>query len=121
MSDLIKVKATKPGVYADAYRSAGDVFMVEPKFFSSRWMEKDAASPIQEQSQEAKKAQRENAEAAIEALGNALAGNPTAPGDLDAMTDDALRAHYEVVTREKAGNAKRETLIKRLTDRLNAD
>lgn len=117
----MKVKAIKPGVYDGAYRNVGDVFTIDAAMFSKRWMEEEKASPVQEQSQEAKKAQRENAEASLEALGNALAGNPSAPGDLEAMSDDGLRAHYEMVTREKAGNAKRETLIKRLTERLNAD
>lgn len=117
----MKVKATKPGVYNGAYRHVGDVFTIDAAMFSDRWMEEEKASPVQEMSQEAQKAQRENAEFALQSLGNALAGNPSAAGDLDSMTDEGLEAYYEQVMGQKAGNAKRETLIKRITDKLNAD
>ena len=42
--------------------------------------------------------------------------------DMDDMSDEQLRDHYAAVTGEKArSNAKRETLIERITEKLNED
>lgn len=120
MSDQMKVKATKPGVYGGALRQAGDVFLVDRDQFSKRWMEEEKASPVQSHDPEQEKAYRENAAAAIEDLGNALAGNPSAAG-ADGMSDADFAAYYEQVMGKKPGRAKRETLQKELTDKLNAD
>lgn len=122
MSDKIKVKATKPGFYDNGYRKVGDVFEVEADLFSDFWMEKEPVLPVQDQSQEAKVAQRENANAAIEDLGNILAGNPVAAGgNMADMSDEDLRSYFAQVMGEKAGNRKRETLIAEITEKLNAD
>ncbi|MTH65072.1 hypothetical protein [Paracoccus shanxieyensis] len=129
MSD-IKVKAVKPGLYGGAYRKVGDVFLIASKDdFSKRWMEMEDRSPVQETSQEAQKAYRENATAELDNLGNALAGNPSAApegpassaSNFDGMDDDALAAYYGEIIGEKPGNMKRETMIKRISDKLNAD
>ncbi len=121
MSDM-KVKATKPGVYGGALRKPGDVFMIDADQFSKRWMEEEDSAPIQAHNQEQEKAYRENAEAALTDLGNALAGNPSAAGDMDSMSDDSLAAYYEQVMGEKPhARAKRETLIDKITEKLNAD
>lgn len=124
MSDPIKVKATKPGFYDNAYRKVGDVFLVTSDMFEEFWME-EADAPVQEQSQEALKAQRENRESALQDLGDALAGNPSAAApsaQFDSMSDADLAAYYETVLGEKpARAAKRETLIAKITDKLNAD
>lgn len=58
-----------------------------------------------------------------EALGEEPEGEPvTGGGDMGAMSDDELRAHYEAVMGEKAHHAaKRDTLIDRITAKLNAD
>ena len=122
MSDKIKVKATKPGFYDNGYRKVGDVFEVDADLFSDFWMEKELVLPVHDQSQEAKVAERENANAAIEDLGNILAGNPVAAGgNMADMSDDDLRSYFAQVMGEKAGNRKRETLIAEITEKLNAD
>lgn len=122
MSDKIKVKATKPGFYDNGYRKVGDVFEVEADMFTDFWMEKEPVLPVQDQSQETKVAERENAQAAIEDLGNILAGNPVAAGgNMADMSDDDLRSYFSQVMGEKAGNRKRETMISEITEKLNAD
>lgn len=122
MSDKIKVKATKPGFYDNGYRKVGDVFEVDADLFSDFWMEKESVLPVHDQSQETKVAERENANAAIEDLGNILAGNPVAAGgNMADMSDDDLRSYFAQVMGEKAGNRKRETLIAEITEKLNAD
>lgn len=122
MSDKIKVKATKPGFYDNGYRKVGDVFEVDADLFSDFWMEKEPVLPVHDQSQETKVAERENANAAIEDLGNILAGNPVAAGgNMADMSDDDLRSYFAQVMGEKAGNRKRETLIAEITEKLNAD
>ena len=122
MSDKIKVKATKPGFYDNGYRKVGDVFEVEADLFSDFWMEKESVLPVHDQSQETKVAERENANAAIEDLGNILAGNPVAAGgNMADMSDDDLRSYFAQVMGEKAGNRKRETMIAEITEKLNAD
>lgn len=122
MSDKIKVKAAKPGFYDNGYRKLGDVFEVEADLFSDFWMEKESVLPVHDQSQETKVAERENANAAIEDLGNLLAGNPVAAGgNMADMSDYDLRAYFAEVMGEKAGNRKRETLIAEITEKLNAD
>ena len=98
------------------------MFEVEPDLFTDFWMEKEPVLPVQDQSQEAKVAERENANAAIEDLGNLLAGNPVAAGgNMADMSDDDLRGYFAEVMGEKAGNRKRETLIAEITEKLNAD
>lgn len=122
MSDKIKVKATKPGFYDNGYRKVGDVFEVDADLFSDFWMEKESVLPVHDQSQEAKVAELGNANAAIEDLGNILAGNPVAAGgNMADMSDDDLRAYFAEVMGEKAGNRKRETMIAEITEKLNAD
>ena len=122
MSDKIKVKAIKPGFYDNGYHKVGDVFEVEADLFSDFWMEKEPVLPVHDQSQETKVAERENANAAIEDLGNILAGNPVAAGgNMADMSDDDLRSYFAQVMGEKAGNRKRETLIAEITEKLNAD
>lgn len=122
MSDKIKVKATKPGFYDNGYRKVGDVFEVDADLFTDFWMEKEPVLPVQDQSQEAKVAELGNANAAIEDLGNILAGNPVAAGgNMADMSDDDLRDYFSQVMGEKAGNRKRETMIAEITEKLNAD
>lgn len=119
MSDT-KVMATAPGFYGEAYRKVGDVFLIEEGDFSDLWMKKEAAAPVQSHRPEDEKAYRENATAAIEDLGNALAGNPEAAGG--EMSDDDFATYYEQVMGKKprAGTS-RETLQKQVDDKLNAD
>ena len=78
-------------------------FQIEERLFSRRWMRK--AKP------------EELAAAGVpEAEG---ADDPVALEDLD---DDKLRERYELVLGEKPHHAaKRETLIQKITDKLNAD
>ena len=122
MSDKIKVKAIKPGFYDNGYRKVGDVFEVEPDLFTDFWMEKEPVLPVHDQSQETKVAELGNANAAIEDLGNILAGNPVAAGgNMADMSDDDLRSYFAQVMGEKAGNRKRETMISEITEKLNAD
>lgn len=108
MSDLVKVKAKKPGFVDGQYRAIGDVFEVDAEMFSDFWMDL-ADEPVQEQSQEAVAARAENAGAApAEQFGS--------------MSDEALAAYFETVMGEKPHHAaKRETLIAKITDKLNAD
>lgn len=143
----VKVKAIKTGFYDNIVRNEGDVFLVDADLFSKEWMEKEAATPVLDNSQEAKKARRENAVAAIDDLGQALAGNPeagaasvsgnqdadaataanaapasaTGNSDLDGLSDDDLRKRYRDVIGDAAGNRKRETMIADITEKLNAD
>lgn len=119
MSDRIKVKAIKPGFIDSAYRAVGDVFEVEKGAFSDFWMQKEEDERTISQSAEADIARRENAGAALDRLGNQLAGNPV---DMDAMTDEELNLHYQTVMGEKPHHsAKRETLIDKITAKLSED
>lgn len=123
MSDLVKVKAKKPGFVDGQYRMIGDVFEIDADLFSDFWLEL-ADEPVLDQSQEAEIARREGRQAALSNLGDALAGNPiaSAGGQFDGMSDDALAAYYETVMGEKPHHAaKRETLIAKITEKLNAD
>lgn len=72
MSD-IKVRATAPGFDGIGYRKAGDVFTVDQAMFSDTWMAVELDTPVQDMSQEAQKAKRENAVSAVQAFGEALA------------------------------------------------
>ncbi|WGR61446.1 hypothetical protein E3U26_12385 [Paracoccus ferrooxidans] len=80
-------------------------FRIEAGLFSERWMREATPAEVRE------------------ATGGGPEPElaPTAKG-MDAMTDDELRAHYETVLGEKPHHAmKRETMIERVTERLNAD
>jgi hypothetical protein len=78
-------------------------FRIEAGLFSGRWMREATEAEV------------------IEATGQ----SPEQAGgakDMAAMSDDELRAHYETVMGEKPHHAaKRETLITKITDKLNAD
>lgn len=80
-------------------------FQIESGLFSSRWMREARPGEVRE------------------ALGEEP--QPVAAGgggDMGTMSDDELRAHYEAIMGEKAHHAaKRDTLIDRITAKLNAD
>lgn len=85
------------------HESADGPFQIEAGLFSERWMR--TADPAEVQ----------------EAMGQGAVPAGSAK-DMAQMSDDELRAHYEVVMGEKSHHAaKRETLIDRITEKLNAD
>jgi len=75
-------------------------FQIPDHLFSRRWMERAKPRDVAE----------------------ALDGDGAAAVALDDMSDAALRERYAEVMGEKAHRAaKRETLIERITDKLNED
>lgn len=87
------------------HESADGPFQIEAGLFSERWMREATPAEV------------------CEATGQAPEATPTGGAkDMAEMSDDELRAHYEVVMGEKPHHAaKRETLIERITEKLNAD
>lgn len=80
-------------------------FRIEAGLFSERWMRKATPAEVFEATGQSPEP---------EAAGGAV--------DMADMPDEVLRAHYETVMGEKPDHAmKRETMIERITDRLNAD
>jgi len=78
-------------------------FRIEAGLFSERWMREATEAEVFE-------ATGQSPEPASEAK------------DMADMSDDELRAHYETVMGEKPHHAmKRETMIERVTEKLNAD
>lgn len=80
-------------------------FRIEARLFSDRWMREATRAEV------------------FEATGQSPYPEPVGGAvDMADMSDDALRAHYETVLGEKPHHAaKRETLIDRITEKLNAD
>lgn len=80
-------------------------FCIEAGLFSERWMREATPDEVRE------------------ATGQDPEATPAGGAkDMAEMSDDELRAHYETVMGEKPHHAmKRETMIERITDKLNAD
>ncbi len=105
---MIWAVATQRGQTPDrAWHTPEDgPFQVEREMFTDYWMREAKAGEIRE------------------ALGgDEIDLEPPAPAKaMDDMTDEELAAHYEAVMGEKPHHAaKRETLIAKITDKLNAD
>lgn len=111
MGDLVWAKATARGQTPDRlWHTADDpAFQIDAALWSDRWMRK------------ASKAEIEAAGGHSEVVD--VDGTTTGDGkNMDTMTDEQLRDHYEAVMGEKAHHAAgRDTMIKRITDKLNAD
>lgn len=104
---MIWAVATQRGQTADrAWHTPEDgPFQVERELFTDYWMRKATPAELRE----------------------ALGGDP-APAEpapvkaLGDMTDDELAVHYEAVMGERPHHAaKRETLVAKITEKLNAD
>lgn len=80
-------------------------FRIEAGLFSERWMREATPAEV------------------FEATGRSQEDEATGgAGDMADMPDEVLRAHYETVMGEKPHHAmKRETMIERVTEKLNAD
>lgn len=111
MADVKWAKATALGQTPDRlwHTPDGPAFQIDAGKWSDRWM-------------------REATKAEIEAAGGHsevvdVDGTTTGDGkDMETMTDEQLRDHYEAVMGEKAHHAAgRDTMIKRITEKLNDD
>ena len=105
---MIWAVPTRPGQTPDRlwHDAGGAPFQIAERLFTPAWM-------------------REATPEEIEAAGGVVtASEPASGGEMDmaTMSDEDLRAYYELVLGEKPHHAaKRETLIERITAKLNED
>lgn len=104
---MIWAVATQRGQTPDrAWHTPEDgPFQIERELFTDYWMREAKPAEVRE------------------ALGDDHEPAEPAPAKaMDDMTDEELAVHYELVLGEKPHHAaKRETLIAKITDKLNAD